>query len=106
MFGLLLKFLSAERNGDWQLYLETFEQMLFYDRAYDHLKCFKQETVYLIDMKRLTTKHADIHDAFMNDFNSVSRNQSLNKIKLVSTDMALGQSMNQDTKTKGGSYTT
>ena len=41
MFGLLLKFLSAGRNGDWQLYLETFEQMLFYDRAYDHLKCFK-----------------------------------------------------------------
>ena len=64
----------AERNSNWQLHLQTFEQMLFYDRTFDNEKYFKWETIYLIDMKRLPTTHADLHDAFMNGFQSVSCN--------------------------------
>ena len=48
--------------------------MLFYDRTFDNEKYFKWETIYLIDMKRLPTTHADLHDAFMNGFQSVSCN--------------------------------
>ena len=59
MVGPLLDFLSAECNGNWQLHLETIEQMLFYDRAYDHQKYFKWGTINLIVMKRLRTTHPD-----------------------------------------------
>ena len=79
--------------------------MLFYDPAYDHQKYFKWGTIYLIDMKRLLTTHPDLQDAFMNVSLVVFCNKSLNKFNLVSTDMALEQSMNRDTKNKGGSYT-
>ena len=104
MVGVLLNFLSAERDANWKLHLETFGQTLFYDRAYDHLKYFKWGSVYYIDMKRLPTTHQDLHDAFLNDFHVVSRSKSPNKFNCVFTDRALEQSMNQDTKTKGGTY--
>ena len=105
MVGLLLEFLLAEHNGNWQLQTETFAQMLFYNRDYDHQKYFKWRTMYLIDKKRLPTRHPDLHDAFMNSFHSVSPNKYPSKFKLVPTDMAFGQSVNRDTKPKGGSYT-
>lgn len=71
---LQLDVLSAERNGNWQLHLETFEQILFYDRAYDHQKYYKWGTIYLIDIKRLPATHTYLHDAFKNGFHSVCGN--------------------------------
>ena len=92
----------------WSVYCsiscEKKVELLFYDRAYDHQMFFEWGTVYLIDMKRLLTTHPDLHDAFMNVFLTVSCNKSPNKFNLVSMAMALEQSMNRDSKTKGGSY--
>ena len=41
----------------------------------------------------------------MNCFHAVSCYKGSNTFNLVSKDTGLEQSMNQDTKTKGGSYT-
>ena len=38
MVDPLLNFLAAERDSDWELHLETFQEMLAYDRANDHYK--------------------------------------------------------------------
>ena len=50
MVTLLLDFLSAERDSDWNLHLETFQNMLSYDRAYDDYKYFLWGTIYIIDV--------------------------------------------------------
>ena len=33
-------FSAAERDADWNMHLETFQEMLWYDRAYDDYKYF------------------------------------------------------------------
>ena len=102
MVTLLLDFLSAERDSDWNLHLETFQNMLNYDRAYDHYKYFLWGTIYIIDMLRLPEEHPELYEMYCNGFHTVSRAQKQSQFNSVSTDMALEQSMNRDSKTKGG----
>ena len=102
MVDLLLNFLAAERDSDWELHLETFQEMLAYDRAYDHYKYFQWGSIYMIDMLQLPEAHPQLYEEFLNGHHTVSRAKSKSKFNTVSTDMALEQSMNKDTKTKGG----
>jgi len=102
MVNLLLDFLAAERNADWLLHLETFKAMLKYDHAFDHYKYFNWGTIYIIDMLRLPTEHPELYQMFLQGCHIVSRSNHEDKFNCVSTDMALEQSMNRDSKTKGG----
>ena len=72
MFVLLLNFIATDRNSDWSLHLETFTEMLVYDRAYDHCKCMSWVLVFLYDMHELPEKHPDLHRYFMSRFHTVS----------------------------------
>ena len=101
MVYLLLDFLTAERESDWNMHLETFREMLCYDRAYDHYKYFAWGLIYLHDMKELPSKHPELYKNFMNGNHTVSRCKKQSTFNNVSTDMALEQSMNRDSKTKG-----
>ena len=56
--------------------------------------------IYLIDMHRLESKHTRVHQAFLSGEHSISR--SAQPFSQVSTDMALEQSINADSKAKGG----
>ena len=102
MADLLLDFLAAECDSDWKVHLETFKEMLCYDRAFDHFKYFTWGMIYYIDMMQLPEKHPELYEAFLKGYHTVSRNKKPSKFNGVSTDMALEQSMNRDTKTKGG----
>jgi hypothetical protein len=53
-----------------------------------------------MDMRQLATKHPDVHHEFVNGNHAVSR--SSNPFAQVWTDMALEQSINADSKSKGG----
>ena len=102
MVFLLLDFIAAERESNWHLHLETFAKMLQYDRAYDHYKYFSWGLIYLFDMHELPSKHPDLYHNFVIGNHAVSRNKNKSSFNSVSTDMALEQSMNRDSKTKGG----
>ena len=41
MVYILLDFLQAERNADWEAHLTPSAAMIPYDRAFDHLQCFR-----------------------------------------------------------------
>ena len=56
----------------------------------------------MIDMLQLPDSHPQLYEEFLNGHHTVSRAKSKSKFNTVSTDMALEQSMNKDTKTKGG----
>ena len=53
-------------------------------------------------MLRLSIDHPDLHKRFQSGCHTVSRSPTESTLNMVSTDMALEQSMNRDTKTKGG----
>lgn len=68
--------------------------------AMDRRNNAKWLPVYLADMLSLGCKHPLVHKEFMDGNHSVSR--SRHPFSKVSTDMALEQSINRDSKSKGG----
>ena len=101
MVFVLIEFVAAERESDWRKHLELFQEMIYYDRAYDHYCYFTWGMVCLCDMMSLPRSHPDLYDCFINGMYTVSRNPQCSSFNCVSTDMALEQSLNKDTKTKG-----
>ena len=84
MIFLLLNFVTAERNSDWSVHLETFAEMLVFDRAQDHCKYMNLDLVFLY-MCELPEKHLDLQQNFIKDFPTAST------FNCVSADMALKQ---------------
>ena len=100
MVKLLLQFVKAERAGNWEMHLLCVSAMLPYFYAMDRPNYARWLPVYLMDMRQLATKHPDVHHEFVNGNHAVSR--SSNPFAQVWTDMALEQSINTDSKSKGG----
>ena len=68
--------------------------------AFDRPNYSRWLPVYLADMNSLPEHHPKVHQEFMNGNHSMSH--SGNPFSQASTDMALEQSINRDSKTKGG----
>ena len=101
MLHVLLNFIESERDNIWQTHTETFRSMLSYYRSFDHNRYFKWGLVYFVNMIRLKDKNLDVFNEFSNGNHVVIRAKCSSKFNTVSTDMALEQSMNRDSKTKG-----
>lgn len=101
MVFLLLEFLTAERDSKWIQHIEAFQEMISYDAAFDNYRYFKWGVVYLLDMKDLPSTHPHLYEMFLCGYHTVSRKKTQSSFNCVSTDMALEQSLNKDTKTKG-----
>ncbi|MCG7875527.1 MAG: hypothetical protein N0C90_04285, partial [Candidatus Thiodiazotropha endolucinida] len=100
MVQLLLSFIKSERTGDWVLHLCATKSMAPYYFAMDRTNYSRWLPVYLIDMQTLGSVHPAIEQEFVNGNHAVSR--SKNAFAQVWTDMALEQSVNLDSKSKGG----
>ena len=100
MVKLLLQFVKAERSGNWEMHLLCVSAMIPYFYAMDRPNYARWLPVYLMDMRQLATNHPDVHNEFVNGNHAVSR--SSNPFAQVWTDMALEQSINADSKSKGG----
>ena len=100
MVNLLLHFLQAERTGDWKLHLSAVAAMTPYFFAMDRHNYARWLPVYLADMHQIESKHPRVYVEFMRGNHVVCR--SSHPFSQVSTDMALEQSINADSKTKGG----
>ena len=53
MAGILLRFIRAERSGNWKLYLDSFQEMMPWFAAYDRINYLRWGSVYLSNMQRL-----------------------------------------------------
>jgi len=103
MVWLLLDLIYSDRNANWNLHLDAFTEMLPYDKAFDHLNYFRWGTVYITDMRRLSEDAPEVYREFTeNQAHAVSTTSSISSFNRVSPDMALEQTINRDSKTKGG----
>ena len=100
MIELLLEFIRAERDGNWLLHLSATAGMVPYFYSMDRTNYSRWLPIYLADMHQLSTTHPEVHAEFLIGNHSVSRsNQPFSQ---VWTDMALEQSVNLDSKKRGG----
>jgi hypothetical protein len=53
MIFILLDFTCAQREGDWELYLDSFRAMLPYFFRYEHLNYAKWGSVFIAEMEQL-----------------------------------------------------
>ena len=100
---LLLKFIAAERNSNWEERLAASTEMVPYDRAVNHPQYFRWGLIYLADMMNLPTFAPEVNTAFqINKHHCISRSSSKSYFYAVSTNMALEQSQIKDSKSAGG----
>ena len=99
MVELLLQFVKAERTGNWELQLLSVSAMVPYFFAMDRPNYARWLPVYIMDMRQLANKHPEVHQEFINGNHAVSRSNK--PFAKVWTDMALKQSINADSKSRG-----
>ena len=100
MVLVLLQFIKAERTGNWKLHLTATAAMVPHFFAMDRINYARWLPVYLSDMNTLETSHPEVYKEFINGNHSVSHSKE--PFAQVWTDMALEQSINLDSKSKGG----
>ena len=66
MVETLLNFIRANREGNWNLHLQSFADMLPWMTVYDHTNYARWGTIYLAEMKNLEISQPIIHREFMN----------------------------------------
>ena len=94
MVLVLLKFIKAERTGNWKLHLTSSAAMVPHFFAMDRINYATWLPVYLSDMNMLETNHPEVYKEFINGNHSVSHSKQ--PLAQVWTDMALEQSVNLD----------
>ena len=84
---ILLNFVRAEREGNWELHLEAFQQMLPLMAAYDHTNYTRWGIVYLADMKNLQQTAPAVYNEFTSGNFGVKRTEGA--FNQLLTDQAL-----------------
>lgn len=100
MVLVLLQFLKAERTGNWKLHLSATAAMIPHFYSMDRVNYARWLPVYISDMNMLESDHPDVYREFISGNHGVSRSKQ--PFAQVWTDMALEQSINLDSKSKGG----
>ena len=100
MVMVLLQFVKAERTGNWNLHLSSTAAMIPHFFAMDRPNYARWLPVYLADMHTLEERHPKVFQEFATGTHSISRSKQ--PFAQVWTDMALEQSINLDSKSKGG----
>lgn len=99
MVLILLQFIKAERTGNWSLHLSSTTGMIPHFFAMDRSNYARWLPIYLADMCMLEETHPEVFKEFSTGSHSISR--SGQPFSQVWTDMALEQSINLDSKSKG-----
>ena len=90
LVSILLRFTRAIREGNWDLFLSSFSEMLPWFAAFDHVKYFRWGTVFLTDMKMLQQTAPEVYQGFQegdfftketaNQFNQIPDDQALEHV--------------------------
>lgn len=101
MVELLLHFIRATREGDWVLHLACVRDMLPWFFAYDHTNYARYGTVYWEEMMSLQQTHPAAYNMLESGDFGVQRNNT-HGFSQVPVDQTIEQTLNRNTKTKGG----
>ena len=100
MVGILLDFIRSTRTADWTLHLLTIRKMIPWLFAYDRVNYSRYLTLYWCEMTALPETHRDAHDEFLKDEFCVQCSASA--FRQIPVDQPIEQTVNRDSKTKGG----
>jgi hypothetical protein len=101
MVSLLLRFIRSTREGDWNLHLACIRDMFPWMFAYDRTNYSRYLPIYWCDMMSLKDNHPSAYEAFKaGDF--VAQRSTGNAFSQVPIDQTIEQTINRDTKSKGG----
>ena len=100
MVEILLRFLKAERTGNWYLHLHVLKDMFPYLAASRHNLYTKSNHVYLQQMQCLQRDHPDIFHDFMNGNHVIRRSDRY--WGELSTDLIIKQVLMRSIKSVGG----
>lgn len=98
---MMLLFLRATREGDWNLHLSAVRSFLPYLFVYSHVNYARYLPAYWLEMCELALTHPAVHEKFMKGRFAVQR-QGDHGFSQVACDQTIEQTCNRDTKTKGG----
>ena len=99
MVSILLRFTRAIREGDWELYLSSFSEMLPWFAAFDHVNYTRWGIVFLADMKRLPCTAPEVYQGFQHG--DVVTKETKNAFNQIADDQAL-EHVNKSGKVAGG----
>ena len=101
MVNLVLQFVRATKESNWELHLQSIRQMIPWFFAYDRLHYSQYLPVDLRDMLSLPTSHPSADEQMKRGEFAVQRSAAAS-FSQVPVDQALERTINRDTKTSGG----
>ena len=100
MVDLLLNTIYSVRSGKWELLLECVRDIIPYAFAYDNLNYARYLTGMLGDMLSLPTDFPEVYEEFIQA--KFAAQLTNNKFSKSETDKVIEMTLNNDTKTSGG----
>ena len=99
LVSIFLRFTRALREGDWELYLSSFAEMLPWFAAYDHVNYTRWGVVYLVEMRLLPQTAPEVYQGFLRgDFGTKETHHTFNQIP---DDQALEHVTSQEKQQEG-----
>ena len=98
---LLLAFLRATCEGNWNLHVACLRKLLPWFYAYDRVNYARYMTVYWSEMENLRNSHPAAYDELKRGGFVVQRSEN-NAFAQVAVVQAIEQTMNRDSTTHGG----
>lgn len=100
MVSLLLRFVHSTREGDWNLHLACIRDMIPWMFAYGRINYSRYLLLYWCEMMLLAEKHPVALEAFQ--AGEFAAQRSTGSFTQVAVDQTIEQTINRDTKSKGG----
>ena len=97
---LLLKFIRATREGNWNLHLSRIRDMLPWVTSYNRISYSRYLPIYWCQMNTLSETHPQAQHYLHSGEFAVQRSQDV-PFSQVAVDHTIEQTLNKDTKTKG-----
>ena len=101
LVGLLLNFIRATREGNWELHISCLRKMLPWIFAMDHTNYSRYLPLYWWDMHQLHITHPEVNTQMQLGEFAVQRT-SQKPFSQLPVDQTIEQTVNRDSKTPGG----
>lgn len=100
LLTLLNNLIRADREGNWELHLQTVQDVLPLFAVMDATNYLRWCSIYLEDMRKLPSTAPEIHQRLMQGSFVVKR--TAGRFKAVGVDMSLEQTINRSQKNTAG----
>ena len=101
MVNWLLLFIRSTMQANWDLHLVCIREMISWVHAYDRINYARYPPLYWAQMKALPTSHPEANTYLQNGGFAIQRSHA-SPFSLIPIDQTIEQTVNRDTKTKGG----